>query len=464
MKTQIPRVVIAGTGSGVGKTTLTIGIMAALVKRGITVQGFKVGPDYIDPTYHTAVTKRESRNLDTWMVDSEIMKEIFIRGSLGADLAIIEGVMGFFDGKDPLSDRGSTAEISRLLNAPVVLVINAEGVARSAAAMVLGFKRMDPRINIAGVVVNQVGGYRHYQLVKKAIEDVTGIPVIGYLIKNQIMSIPERHLGLVPAIERGELNPLFQQLAGSIEEHIDLDQFIQIAKKAKEVIVNHSPMFQSLSERRYPVTIAVAKDEAFHFYYPENLELLEQYGARIQYFSPLAGETIPINADALYIGGGFPEEFAAQLTAQKKVIADFREKISQGMPTFAECGGYMFLTEEIIDHKGNSYEMVGIIPAKVQMQQRLAALGYREITALMQQVLLNKGETARGHEFHYSRLIPTIENYPYAYKVKGLGGEFSDGYHQENLVAGYTHFYFPSNPNMVIHWLEKAVEYQKKKR
>ncbi len=164
----------------------------------------------------------------------------------------------------------------------------------------------------------------------------------------------------------------------------------------------------------------------------------------------------------MYIGGGFPEEFAAQLTAQKKVIADFREKISQGMPTFAECGGYMFLTEEIIDHNGNSYEMVGIIPAKVQMQQRLAALGYREITALTQQVLLNKGETAKGHEFHYSRLIPTIENYPYAYKVKGLGGEFLDGYHQENLVAGYTHFYFPSNPNVVIHWLEKAVEYQKK--
>ncbi|WP_139488612.1 cobyrinate a,c-diamide synthase [Brevibacillus dissolubilis] len=499
-----PRLVLTGTNSGAGKTTLTIGIMAALKKRGLQVQGFKVGPDYIDPSYHTAATGRISRNLDTWMMEPDMMREIFWRGSEDADLSVIEGVMGFYDGKDPLSNRGSTAEISLCLDAPVILVVDVKAMARSAAAIVKGFQTLEPSVKIAGVIANRCGSAGHYQLVKAAVEQMCGVPVIGYLLHDKNLSVPERHLGLIPAIERGEMQPWFDQLAEKVEAGIDLDLLMEIARGSSAVeepeaklfapvaawsgdagdavgatavdtasagqthagqehaVQTHAAHTPSIAYTPDPVHIAVARDAAFNFYYQENLELLQAYGATLHFFSPLAGELPPAEADALYIGGGFPEEFAATLAMHADMRQELKRRIQSGLPTFAECGGFMFLTEAIHDRAGNRYEMVGLIPNEVRMQDRLAALGYREATAQTDSLLLNKGETARGHEFHYSTLV-NEQSDNHAYEVTGLRGTKLEGYATGNVLAGYTHLHFASHPQMVARWLDQCREYRNRR-
>lgn len=457
------RIVIAGTGSGVGKTTLTIGIMAALRRRGLAVQGFKCGPDYIDPTYHTAVTGRPSRNLDAWMVGREAMIEIYQRGNVDADLSVIEGVMGMFDGKNPLTDEGSTADIGRILSAPIVLVVNIASMARSAAAIVKGFQQFGRGDHIVGVIVNRAGSSGHYNMVKQAIEQECGIPVLGYLPRDTGLELPERHLGLIPSIERGELEPFFDLLSEKVSAHIDLDLLLDLA--AAEPIESAPFLFNSKDEsansRR--IKIAVAKDSAFHFYYEENLELLEARGAECVYFSPLAGEVVPAEADGLYIGGGFPEEFAERLAEDEKVKSSIRSRIEEGIPTLAECGGFMFLTEYIVDTAGKAYPMVGLIPGKVTMQTKLAALGYREVEGAGENFLLPSGEQARGHEFHYSTFQANEEaNVTAAFQSKGRQGTKAEGCLKGNLVSGYTHLHFASNPGMVERWIHACELYQKR--
>ncbi|PWK14826.1 cobyrinate a,c-diamide synthase [Tumebacillus permanentifrigoris] len=456
-----PRLAIGGTGSGVGKTTLTLGLLAAFKRRGLTVQGFKVGPDYIDPTYHTAVTGRPSRNLDTWMTTPEIMREVFLRGSRGADLSIIEGVMGYYDGKDPRSNQGSTAQVSMLLQAPTILLVNIASMARSAAAIVKGFCTLTEGVPIAGVVANQAGSAGHINLVRTAIEQDCGVPLLGGFTRRTDIEIPERHLGLIPAVERGELAPLFAKLADLVEEHIDLDEILEIARSAPALQAPPTPHLFGHDRPPSRAKIAVARDAAFNFYYAENLELLEQVGAELHYFSPLAGESIPVDADALYLGGGFPEEFARELHDHAQVRADFRNRITAGLPTLAECGGYMYLCNTITDRAGASYEMVGLIPSDVQMQDRLAALGYREAAAATPHFLLPLGEQVRGHEFHYS----TATEAPHkAYVTQGMRGQKEEGYTCENLVAGYTHLYFPSNPEVPKRFVAAAVAYGRQRR
>jgi cobyrinic acid a,c-diamide synthase len=463
--TKRPRFVIAGTGSGAGKTTATLGLMAALRRRGLLVQGFKCGPDYIDPTYHTAVTGRVSRNLDTWMTSPDTMREIFLNGSEEADISVIEGVMGLYDGKDPLSNRGSTAEIAALLECPVLLVVNAQSMARSAAAIVKGFQLFDERVSIVGVIVNKCGSPGHYQLVKAAIEQECGIPVVGWLGRDERLAIPERHLGLVPAIERGELNPLFEHAADIVEANVDVDAVMALAHISPELTW---PEQRLLGRPPYTVNegkplIAVAKDAAFNFYYPENLELLQQYGADLAYFSPLAGQPIPLNADGLYIGGGFPEEFAAELAAHEHIKADLRSRAAAGLPVFAECGGYMYLCRSITDRGGRTHEMAGLIPADIHMRQKLSALGYREARALADCLLLHEGEVIRGHEFHYSALTAHSDPYPYAYETKGLRGAGPEGYRKANILAGYTHVHFASLPKAAERLVERCREYRRKR-
>lgn len=448
------RIVLAGTGSGAGKTTLTIGLMAALQRKGYKVQGFKCGPDYIDPTYHTAVTGRASRNLDSWMLPHDTVKEIFQRGSLGADISIIEGVMGFYDGKEATSNKGSTAEISTLLESSVILVVNCQSMARSVAAVVKGFQCFSEESRIAGVIANKVGSEGHFRIVKAAIEQECGIPVLGYLKREDEVEIPERHLGLVPSIERGELEPLFQRLADLVSATVDLDQVLKIAESTPLTEVETN-IFSKKSDPC--VTIAIAKDSAFHFYYPENIELLESYGAKCVFFSPLAGERVPEDADGLYIGGGFPEEFAEQLSTNREVLESVRKAIQRGLPTLAECGGFMFLTKQIITTDSQVYPMVGLIPGSVTMQKRLAALGYREVTGTQGNYLLGDGDRVKGHEFHYSTFA-TDRELSHAYQTKGLRGVKTEGVVQGNLVAGYTHLHFASNPAIVKRWIDKCLE------
>ncbi|NDI35505.1 cobyrinate a,c-diamide synthase [Chengkuizengella sediminis] len=450
------RIVIAGTGSGVGKTTITIGLMAALKRRGLTVQGFKCGPDYIDPTYHTAVTGRVSRNLDSWMTSANTVQEIYDRGSKDADISIIEGVMGFYDGKNPKTNTGSTAEISLLTESPVILVVNCQSMARSAAAIVKGFQSLDEKVNIVGVVANKVGSEGHYKLVKIAIEQECGIPVIGYLKREDNINIPERHLGLIPSIERGELDSFFEILADLIENSIDINQLLRLTE-APVLEVSPELLTEVRCSPEKNISIAVAKDAAFHFYYPENLELLEAYGANIVYFSPLAGEKVPEGVKGLYIGGGFPEEFAEQLAENIDVKLSFKNAIETGIPTLAECGGFMYLTEEIETTDGSKLSMVGLIPGKVKMQKKLAALGYREITGNKGNFLLEGQVEAKGHEFHYSTFEANA-SYEHAYETKGMRGTKQEGYLNQNLIAGYTHFHFASNPTLVKNWIEKCVE------
>jgi cobyrinic acid a,c-diamide synthase len=447
------RLVIAGTGSGVGKTTLTIGIMSALRKKGYTVQGFKCGPDYIDPTYHTAVTGRASRNLDSWMLNHEMVKEIVNRGSEGADISIIEGVMGFFDGKNPTNNEGTTAEISMITKSPVVLVVNCASMARSAAAIVKGFQAFLEETNIVGVIANRVGSEGHFKLVKSAIEQECGIPVIGYLKRDADIAIPERHLGLIPSVERGELDSFFNQLGNLVLKTVDVDKLYELAQ-APALEIKES-QFQRRAKQT--VRIAVARDAAFNFYYQENLDMLEAYGAELVEFSPLRGETVPDDVDGLYIGGGFPEEFAKELAQQTAVKHSIQTAIENGLPTLAECGGFMFLTESIETTDGENHEMVGVIPGVVKMQTKLAALGYREVTGEEGNFLFDGNLKAKGHEFHYSTFHPKAE-VPYAYQTKGMRGIKQEGYRKGNLVAGYTHFHFGSCPEMAANWIKQCKE------
>lgn len=450
----VKRIVVAGTGSGVGKTTITLGLMSAFKQKGYVVQGFKCGPDYIDPTYHTAVTGRRSRNLDSWMGNEDIVRYVCKKGSEGAHLSIIEGVMGLFDGKRATTDEGSTAEISIITESPVLLVVDCSGMARSAAAVVRGFQSFHERVRIVGVIANRVGSEGHFRLVKEAIEQQCRIPVVGYLQKTNDLTIPERHLGLVPSVERGELQPFFDRLGERITQTFDLDMIWELAEATE---LQSKPLFTL--KQTYDVRIAVAKDAAFHFYYEENLEMLQAYGATLVYFSPLAGECVPNDVHGLYIGGGFPEEFAAELARDEEVKRSVAAAIQRGLPTLAECGGFMYLTEGIVTTDGQYYEMVGVIPGYVRMQQKLAALGYREVTGRKGNFLLEY-DRAKGHEFHYSTFVPRKEE-KFAYEVKGLRGCKLDGYMDKRLIAGYVHFYFPSNPLLVERWLKACSEVKK---
>jgi len=445
------RLVIAATGSGAGKTTVTLGLMAAFKQKGCIVQGFKCGPDYIDPTYHTAVTGRPSRNLDSWMTGTEMVRTVLANGCEGADIAIIEGVMGLFDGKQPLSDDGSTAEIAAITKSPVLLVVDCSGMARSAAAIVRGFQTFHPDVHIAGVFANRVGGEGHFRLIQAAVEQMCGLPVVGFLPKDDALSLPERHLGLVPSVERGELDSFFAELGRKIAAAVDWETLLSIAEAP--ALAPSAPLIRP--SRLYRARVAVAKDAAFHFYYPENLEILSACGAELVYFSPLAGEPLPDEVDGLYIGGGFPEEFAAELARQTAVKQSIRTAIERGLPTLAECGGFMFLTERLMTADGTEYEMAGVIPGRVVMQRKLAALGYREVHGRKGNFLLPEGERARGHEFHYSTYEPRGD-VPFAYETSGRLGAKPDGYLAHRLVAGYVHFHFASAPAMVERWLSEC--------
>lgn len=461
---KLPRIVVAGTNSGVGKSTVSLALMAGFQQRGLTTQGFKVGPDYIDGSYHTAITGRTSRNLDSWMLTHDMVQTVFAKAAKDADLSIIEGVMGFYDGKSPSSNEGSTAEMSLLLACPVILVIDASGMARSAAAMVKGYQSLDERVHIAGVIANRVGGEGHYRLIQEAVEDACGVPVVGYLTQHDEIKIPERHLGLVPAIERGEHTSMFKKLGDLATATIDLDAILSIATASPDLGEEPSilqPTAQRAVPNQPPVSIAVARDAAFNFYYEENLEFLNSYGAELVFFSPLAGDEIPSAAHGLYIGGGFPEEFAAQLSAHHQTRASLFRHIQSGLPTYAECGGYMYLTEELTDVGGKTHAMVGVIPARVSIQKRLSGFGYREVTGTDGNWLVPSGEKARGHEFHYSSIAFHTQTKP-AYRTTGNKPVpfLEEGYFLDNVIAGYTHLHFGSNPNVAKRFVERCARFR----
>jgi cobyrinic acid a,c-diamide synthase len=391
---------------------------------------------------------------------------LFWRGSEGADLSIIEGVMGLYDGKSPLENTGSTAELAELLDAPVLLVVDASAMARSTAAVVLGFQQFHRGVRIAGVIANRVGGEAHFQLVRAAVEQACRVPVIGYLTAQSRLAMPERHLGLFPALERGDLGPLFGQLADAVLQTVDLAGVQAIAEAAPPLAAPAPNIFVRAPQDAStagagegdPVVIAVAQDAAFNFYYPENLELLEWFGASLRVFRPLEGEPIPEDACGVYIGGGFPEAYAGRLARNTAVLDSFRSRIAEGMPMFAECGGFMFLTQSMTDLEGQAHPMVGAIPARVTMTPQLTALGYREVTALEDNVLLERGESIRGHAFHYSTVVYDAP-VPRAWQVQDAPGEPVEGVRGPAFVAGYTHLHFASNPRAAARFVAVCRRY-----
>lgn len=366
-----PRVVIAGTSSGVGKTTATLAILSALRERGHRVQPFKVGPDFIDPCHHRAATGRPSRNLDGWMLGEDLNRSIFARAAADADISVIEGMMGLFDGSSPVNEVGSTAELAKQLNAPVLLVVDGSAMARSAAAMVAGYARFDPALRVAGVLFNRVGSDGHYQLLKAAVEQETNVVPVGYIRSDPAMTIADRHLGLVMSIEQYD-DQRYLRLSSAIRETVDLGRIEALAYScttlpeavSQPVMKNHGRT----------VRIGVAQDRAFCFYYPDNLELLEAAGAEVVLFSPLSDQVLP-DVDLLYLGGGYPElhgETLAKNLTMREAIRSFAER---GGPIYAECGGLMYLTESIRDFDGRSHRMVGIFPAEAVMEKHRLTVG-----------------------------------------------------------------------------------------
>lgn len=447
----MPRLVLAGAWSGVGKTTLATGLMAALRARGLAVQPFKVGPDYIDPSYHTLACGRPSRNIDTWMVPPEAALELFQRACGGADIAVVEGVMGLFDGHSGLDDTGSTAHVARLLDAPVALILDVGKTCRSAAAMALGYSRLDPRVRMAGVILNQTASQKHLQWTREAVETEAGIPVLGHLPKDSSLHIPERHLGLVPTAERGRLEDFLSHLGILIEEHLDLERIMEIARSAAPLPVPSSSVFPA---EPWPAraVIAVARDEAFSFYYQDNLDLLEAYGARLVPFSPLRDAGLPVGTQGVYLGGGFPEVYAAELSANEGMLRSIREAAGRGLPVYAECGGLMYLSEGITDFEGRRFPMVGLIPRWSAMQRWRIIMGYVELETQNRSFLSPAGVRLRGHVFHWSEVEPFSPETS-AYRVLGAEPRW-DGYQKDNILSSYVHLHFGAAPELARGFVE----------
>lgn len=448
-----PRLIIAGTHSGVGKTTATLAILAAFRERGRLVQPFKAGPDFIDPSHHRAATGRPSRNLDGWMLGKDLNRSIFARAAADADLSIIEGMMGLFDSSSPVNDIGSTAELAKQLEAPVVLVVDGSAMARSAAAMVAGYARFDPALRVAGVLFNRVRSDGHYQLLKAAVEQETAVAPVGYLRPDVALSIPDRHLGLVMAMEQGH-RQLYQRLAKAALDTVDLDRIEALAHSTGQLPEAVCPPV--IKKQSRTVRIGVAQDQAFCFYYPDNLELLEAAGAEIITFSPLQDDLLP-DVEMLYLGGGYPELHGAALADNVAMRAAVKRFAERGGVIYAECGGLMYLMESIRDFDGCSHDMVGIFPAETAMRKPGLTLGYRSVECSRRSILGDVGATARGHEFHYSTLVARGPM-QYACALRDAAGlsKGQDGLMKGNVLALYTHLHFSSQPTIAASLVDSA--------
>jgi cobyrinic acid a,c-diamide synthase len=444
------RIVIAGAHSGVGKTTLATGLMAAFVQRGLRVQGFKVGPDYIDPTYHALATGRPGHNLDTWMVPPERVRESFAHAASQVDIAIVEGVMGLYDGLGYEDETGSTAQVAKLLGAPTLLVLDAGGMARSAGALALGYRQFDTALPLAGFIVNRVGGELHGAGVARAIQAATGLPVLGWLTREAALDIPERHLGLIPTMEPGRWRAFVEAAAAQVARHLDLDAILSLARNAPPMSPIESCFSIAPGIEHRPI-IAVARDEAFSFIYEDNLDLLRDAGAHIVFFSPLRDQALPPGAGGVILSGGFPEIYAARLAVNRNMLEALRAAHARGLPIYAECGGLMYLTQAIVDLDGQAHSMAGLLPGRSVMSGRLT-LGYREARAAGDSWLFSAGESVRGHEFHYSAWEGYISKAPPAFYLQPSSSRDSDarpeGVCMGNLWASYVHLHFGGKPEL----------------
>ncbi len=477
-KMNHPRIVIAGTQSGVGKTSLTLAIVTALRKRGLTVQTFKVGPDFLDPTYLTVASGRPCYNLDGWMAGRDYVCRLFARASKGADISVIEGVMGLFDGADPAGSEGSTAEIARWLDTPVLLIAEVYGMARSLAALVKGYASFENNLRLAGVIANRCGSERHASMLAISLAAENLPPLVGGIPQGALPNLPSRHLGLVTADSGNLPLSVLDGLAEAFERYASVDEILSIARSAplinttavpSDVVDSNRTGFCSpvggieqkirVEHQSKRISIGVAHDAAFHFYYQDLFDELEMRGCTLHHFSPLADSRLPGNLDALYLGGGYPEEYAEILSGNRQMLSAIREFSSSGRPVYAECGGLMYLCRTLEKQDGTQYPMAGLIPASTRMLDRLKSLGYVEVTLNADSLWGAEGATLRGHEFHYSELTadPTADSSwraVYTLKRRRTDGVTKEGFQSGRLLASYSHLHLASHPEALRYFID----------
>ncbi len=475
---HIPRILLSADRSSSGKTTITAGLLSALTARGLKVQPFKVALDYIDPSYHSEITGRKARNLDGYLMEEERVLDVFTHACEvdgGADLAVIEGVRGLYEGLDSLEDTGSTAQIAKMLQCPVILIINARSITRSVAALVNGYSSFDPDVNIVGVILNNIGGKRHAKKAKEAVEHFTSIPVVGIVYRDASMQISMRHLGLVPAIEQrrrvDDLDERIGSIRKNVSEGIDIDRLLCFSKQAPAVNRPDRTVFVPRKTDGEGPVIGVAMDEAFNFYYHNNLELLELSGAKLEYFSPIHDTQLP-DVDALYFGGGYPELFAPQLEANDQLRTQIKEASQQGLPVYGECGGLMYLTQRITtgvkgegtyhmaDMEESTNEMVGALPGHTLMgHARVVSYNIGQLDC--DTIIGKKSSNFIGHEFHHSQITDIPEGTGFAIKLsRGTGiKDGQDGMMVKNTIGSYAHLEAASYPEFATAFVDAAVKY-----
>ena len=453
--------IIAGERSGVGKTTLTLALLAFLSGQGYRVQAFKVGPDYIDPMFHTAITGIPSRNLDPILTSPNYVQSCFTRHSQGADYVVIEGVMGLFDGvkfQSSMEDYASTAHVARILQLPVAIVIDCSRLSGSVAAIAYGYSRLDPQVQVAGVILNKVASDRHLRLLKSALARIK-MPILGVLFRNQDISIPDRHLGLVPTAELPQMTSIVEKLATLAKTCFNWDLLLPLLKSDNQTSITPSAFCDKFESK---IKIAVARDRAFNFYYQDNLDILEELGAELIFWSPLEDQKLPPDIAGMYFGGGFPEVFAEELSANYAVRQQVYQAVVSAMPIYSECGGLMYLCDRLVDFQGKDWEMVGAIPTTARMSQRLT-LGYRQASPLKESCLVapSSGSSLWGHEFHRSQL-DILPQHP-LWQTQGISSQSQisyEGWQIKQIHASYIHLHFGESKFLPQRWLKSCLNYR----
>lgn len=455
---KLRRIMLAAPKSGSGKTTITCALLQALKTQGEQVAAYKCGPDYIDPMFHQKVLGVPSKNLDTFFTDPETTRELFLRGRKEDEIAVLEGVMGIFDGLGGVREEGSSYHLAQVTKTPIILVVDAKGMGRSILPVLAGFLAYDPEHLIQGVILNRMSkGY--YEIVKPLIESELNLSVVGYFPESKTMQLKSRHLGLVMPEEIGELQEQMEELAGKLIQTVSIEKLMEIARQAEELVVYPQEKLGTKKTRNKPV-IAVARDEAFCFYYEDNLRMLQEQRAGLIEFSPLHDSKLPENCHAILLGGGYPELHARQLSENRNMRLSIKAAAEDGMPIVAECGGFMYLHSTLTDQEGHSYEMADVVKGSCTYQGKLVRFGYIELEETGG-CYLEQGQKIRAHEFHY---YDSTQNGTDCIATKPTTGrQYTCVHVRENQWLGFPHLYYPSNPQFAKRFVEKAKEYQEKK-
>lgn len=454
---KIPRAIISATSSDSGKTLITAAILKIMKERGLKVQPFKVGPDYIDPMYLSKVSGRACRNLDSWIMDEDTVRRVFASGSEGADFSLIEGVRGLYEGESPVGDVGSTAHIAKILSAPVILVLDCKSLNRSAAAQIIGFQSMDKNVNIVGVILNNVRDHLHEEKLRKAIEHYTKVPILGILYRSQALFIKKRHLGLITPHELSNVESIINEAAKLLEPCLDFERFLEFMEASPEIDVE----LRQILSKGEKTKIGVFMDAPFSFYYYDNLDTLKQMGAEISVINSLLDKDIESDIAGILIGGGYPEVFAKELEANQSLRHSIKERVSDGMPVVGECGGLMYLCNSI-NYDGEKHRMVGVFGGDVYFSSQPRALSYVELKAVAENPISDVGAMLRGHEFHYS-YIENISS-EFAFKViRGKGiSDGMDGALTQKALGMYTHLNYIACPKVPAKFISACREYNRK--